>query len=107
MYRNVSTTLLFTRVYAGGLYLVSYKPYGSKRRIKSFMGVCTVAKKNRLESRIVLRNLIGLFCIEFSFFTYSPLVVDLIRYRDAYFRPGRANLKLLRGKPLKLSSFKL
>ena len=95
----------FSDIRVGHVCMVTYKPYGSRLRVKRFMGICILFTNKHTESRVVLRNLVGIFCVEFGFCYNSNRVVSFTFLREGQLNVKRSNLKYLKQKPTRLSTF--
>lgn len=68
-----------------------------------FAGICIASRKKGVASSVIVRNVISLYPLEYTFNIYSPLVTVISSPSDNKIR--RAKLYYLRTKPAPLSKF--
>lgn len=107
--QNLITKLKKQNVYNGNLLKsgkiidVHFRRNLLEDKIYSFAGICISVKKRGIATSIVLRNVITLYTLEYTFNLFSPLVQVIIRQKGVDNKKYRSKLYYLRDQPAPLS----
>ena len=95
--RNIKNYKIYTgNLLKGGAILdITFRRNLLEKTIYNFAGICISFKKRGIASNIIVRNVISLYTIEYSFNIFSPLVKIVIRNNS---KLKRSKLYFLREK---------
>jgi len=95
----------YSKIKGGMILTVLFKRNVMETTNYRFAGICIAAKKKGIASNVIIRNVISLYPLEYTFNIYSPLVTVISKKAETNKRIRKSKLYYLRVKPAPMSKY--